>query len=104
MTSNELECVYMERRLLGPHEVETELTSLSGWRYNGTQIHKTYSFDSYKAGLVFAVVVGHLADRMDHHPDLTIGYQKVTVGLNTHDLNGISTWDIALAREIESLS
>ncbi len=94
----------MERRLLGRHEVETELTSLSGWTYNGSQISKTYSFDTYKAGLVFAVAAGQLADRMDHHPDLTIGYQKVTVALNTHDLNGISTWDIALARQIESLN
>lgn len=83
--------------------METSLTSLSGWTFDGSQITKTYTFNTYKAGLVFAVAVGHLADRMDHHPDLFIGYQKVKVGLSTHDLNGISTFDIELARQIETL-
>ncbi len=93
----------MERRKVEPYDIQTELASLKYWGFDGTQIHKTYTFDTYKSGLVFAVAVGHLADRMDHHPDLFIGYQKVTVKLNTHDLNGISTWDFKLARQIESL-
>lgn len=93
----------MERRKLEPQEVESRLASLSGWAQENGQITKTYTFDTYKAGLVFAVAIGHLADRMDHHPDLFIGYQKLKVGLNTHDLDGISTYDFALAEQIESL-
>jgi 4a-hydroxytetrahydrobiopterin dehydratase len=93
----------MERRKLEPQEVINNLTSLGGWTQENGQITKTYTFDTYKSGLVFAVAVGHLADRMDHHPDLFIGYQKVKVGLNTHDLGGISTYDFALASEIETL-
>ncbi|MBS1702967.1 MAG: 4a-hydroxytetrahydrobiopterin dehydratase [Armatimonadetes bacterium] len=93
----------MERRKLDPHEIETMLPTLGGWSYNGEQIRKTFKFGSYKDGLVFAVAVGQLADRMDHHPDLFIGYQRVEVGLNTHDLGGISTFDFELARQIESL-
>jgi len=77
--------------------------SLSGWAFDGTQIWKQYTFDTYKAGLVFAVAIGHLADRMDHHPDLFIGYQKVKVALNTHDLGGISTFDFELAKQIEGI-
>jgi 4a-hydroxytetrahydrobiopterin dehydratase len=49
------------------------------------------------------MAVGHFADRMDHHPDLYIGYQKVEVAMNTHDLDGISTYDMELARLIETL-
>lgn len=94
----------MERRKLDPSEIETALANLNGWSHADSQIKKEYSFDTYKAGLVFAVAVGHLADRMDHHPDLFIGYQKVKVGLNTHDLGGISTWDFELAMQIESLT
>lgn len=93
----------MERRKLEPQEVESRLASLGGWAQENGQITKTYTFDTYKAGLVFAVAIGHLADRMDHHPDLFIGYQKLKVGLNTHDLDGISTYDFALAEQIESL-
>ena len=93
----------MERRKLSDSEIETNLASLAGWSLTDGQIRKEYSFDTYKAGLVFAVAVGLFADRMDHHPDLFIGYQKVKVGLNTHDLGGISTFDFELAKQIESL-
>jgi 4a-hydroxytetrahydrobiopterin dehydratase len=93
----------MERRKLEQNEIETNLSNLAGWSLENGQIVKTYTFDTYKAGLVFAVAAGHFADRMDHHPDLFIGYQKVKVGLNTHDLGGISTWDFELAKQIESL-
>ena len=94
----------MERRKLDVGEIETNLAGLTGWSLVDGQIRKQYTFDTYKAGLVFAVAVGHFADRMDHHPDLFIGYQKVEVGLNTHDLGGISTYDFALAKQIESLA
>jgi 4a-hydroxytetrahydrobiopterin dehydratase len=93
----------MERRKLSEAEVSTGLATLNGWTFADGQITKTYQFDTYKAGLVFAVAVGHFADRMDHHPDLFIGYQKVKIGLNTHDVNGISAFDFELAKQIESL-
>ena len=93
----------MERKKLDGTEIEANLTNLPGWSLDSGQITKTYSFETYKSGLVFAVAVGHFADKMDHHPDLFIGYQKVKVALNTHDLGGISTYDFALATQIESL-
>lgn len=93
----------MERRKLDAAEIESNLAGMPGWSLANDQITKEYTFDTYKAGLVFAVTVGHFADRMDHHPDLFIGYQKVKIGLNTHDLGGISTYDFALARQIELL-
>ena len=93
----------MERRKLDVAEIESNLAGMPGWSLTDGQIRKEYLFDTYKAGLVFAVAVGHFADRMDHHPDLFIGYQKVKIGLNTHDLGGISTYDFALAQQIELL-
>ena len=93
----------MERRKLDANEIETRLATMDGWSLDDGQIVKEFTFDSYKAGLVFAVAVGHFADRMDHHPDLYIGYQKVEVAMNTHDLDGISTYDMELARLIETL-
>ena len=94
----------MERRKLDQSEIDSALAGLNGWSLDGGQIKKEYTFETYKSGLVFAVAVGHLADRMDHHPDLFIGYQKVKVGLNTHDVGGISAWDFELAKQIESLT
>ena len=94
----------MERRKLDVSEIESNLAKMDGWAMDHGQIVKNYTFDTYKGGLVFAVAVGHFADRMDHHPDIFIGYQKVKIGLNTHDLGGISTYDFALAQQIESLA
>jgi 4a-hydroxytetrahydrobiopterin dehydratase len=93
----------MERRKLDQNEIESTLMTLDGWSLDEGQIVKEFTFDTYKAGLVFAAAVGHFADRMDHHPDMYIGYQKVEVAMNTHDLDGISTYDMELARLIETL-
>lgn len=93
----------MERRKLTESEITEGLAGLAGWALDGGQIRKTFTFDAYAAGGVFALGVAHLADRMDHHPDLHIGYRKVTVGLNTHDVGGISPLDFALAQQIEQL-
>lgn len=88
-------------RKLDENEIHSELSKLDGWSFYNGQIHKQFQFDCYQKGLVFATYVGLLADRMDHHPDLFIGYQKVTVKLNTHDVDGISELDFDLARAIE---
>lgn len=93
----------MERRKLDANEIETRLATMDGWSLDDGQIVKEFTFDTYKAGLVFSMAVGHFADRMDHHPDIYIGYQKVEIAMNTHDLDGISTYDIELARLIETL-
>lgn len=85
-------------------QINAELHQCEGWRYDNGQIRKTFTFDTYKAGLVFASAVGYLADRLNHHPDILIGYQKVEIGVNTHDVDGISPYDFELARRIEQLN
>jgi 4a-hydroxytetrahydrobiopterin dehydratase len=88
---------------LTPTEIHAALADLPGWAVLEGLLVKTYEFRSYKDGLIFAVTVGHWADSMSHHPDMLIGYQKVTVSLTTHDLGGIGPLDVDLAREIETL-
>jgi 4a-hydroxytetrahydrobiopterin dehydratase len=88
-------------RKFEPIEIESELNRLEGWSFDGKQICKRFEFDCYQKGLVFATHVGLLADRLDHHPDLFIGYRKVIVKLNTHDVDGISELDFQLATAIE---
>jgi len=89
----------LEYRKLTDEELQAGL--LPGWSVVGGQITKTFAFEAYKDGIVFAAVVGHLADRMDHHPDITIGYRKVTVAVDTHAVQGLSPYDLELARRIE---
>jgi 4a-hydroxytetrahydrobiopterin dehydratase len=91
------------RQKLQPEQVKDALTQLPGWTATDELIQKEFQFKTYKDGLVFACAVGFLADGMDHHPDMTVGYQKVKIQLNTHDANGVTEMDIRLATQIEGL-
>jgi len=94
----------LRRTPYSAEELDRVLSQLPGWAFVEGQIAKTYTFPSYAAGVMFAAGVGQLADQMDHHPDLYIGYQKVRVALNTHDADGITEFDTALAAKIEQLA
>lgn len=88
---------------LGEDEVAERLKGLVGWSIEDDQLTKTYEFKTYKDGVVFASAIGFVADKLNHHPDLTIGYGKVTVAVNTHDVGGLSPYDFELAQRIDSL-
>jgi len=89
--------------LLTATEIQAALADLPGWTASEGNLAKTYEFRSYKDGLIFGVTVGHWADSMNHHPEMLIGYQRVTISLTTHDLGGLGALDVDLAREIETL-
>jgi 4a-hydroxytetrahydrobiopterin dehydratase len=48
--------------------------------------------------------VALLAEAMHHHPDWSNVYNRVTIGLNTHDIGGISDWDFSLAKQIDNIT
>lgn len=80
------------------------LTTLNGWSHADGAISKTYTLPNYPAGLMFASAVGALCEALDHHPDMTIGYKKVTVRFTTHDAgSAVTDKDLAAARAIEAL-
>jgi 4a-hydroxytetrahydrobiopterin dehydratase len=80
------------------------MATLNGWEYADGVISKTYQLPSYPAGLMFASAVGTLCEGMDHHPDMHIGYKKVTVSFTTHDSGNVITQkDIDAARQVEAL-
>jgi 4a-hydroxytetrahydrobiopterin dehydratase len=93
----------LEYRKLPDSEIQIELAKLHGWSIADDKLTRTFAFDTYKDGVVFAAAIGHLADRLNHHPDLHVGYGKVTVAVNTHDVGGISPFDFELARRIDRL-
>jgi 4a-hydroxytetrahydrobiopterin dehydratase len=88
---------------LSDEAVQTGLAALEGWAVADGMLTRTYSFSSYADGVVFAAAVGHVADRLDHHPDLMIGYRRVTVAMITHDAGGLTSYDFELAKRISAL-
>ena len=99
----EYACLMQRIKLSETEQIEA-LKGVPGWRIEAEKLTKTFEFPSYARGVMFAAGVGHLADSMDHHPDILIGYQRVTIAVNTHDVGGISPWDFELARRIEGLT
>ncbi len=86
----------------GDDEVEARLKrELPHWRLEDGSIRRRYQTHGWKGTLMVINAVGHLAEAAWHHPDLAASYAWVEVRLMTHDAQGITDKDFALARKIE---
>ena len=90
-------------RKVTDEETQSELKTVPGWEIKDGLLQRSYEFKTYKDGVVFAAAVGFIADKLDHHPDITLGYAKVKVAVNTHSVGGISPYDFELARRINAV-
>ena len=77
------------------------LENLPGWSVEGEALVKSFTFPSYLAGIDFVHRIAATADKMNHHPDLFVGWKKVKVTLSTHSAGGITEMDLTLAQEAE---
>lgn len=84
----------MGRKRLDEAELRRDLEALEGWTLAGDALTATYAFDSYEAGVAFAMRVALYAQRVDHHPDLLIKWGSVTVTWTTHDAGGVTRRDV----------
>ena len=90
-----------EEAALDAETVAGRLRSLRGWIRNGDAITRTYSFADFKTAMLFVNGVAALAERAEHHPDITVRYKVVTLSLWTHSAGGITAKDFDLARMID---
>ena len=74
------------------------------WNEINKTITKTFEFNSYLDGIDFVNEVANLAEQENHHPDIEIGYCKVTISLTTHDAGGLTDKDYKLAKLIDDLN
>ncbi len=82
-------------------EVQKFLSSVQGWELKAGAISKTFKFEDFAQAMVFVNRVAELAEEADHHPDILIRYNKVTLTLVTHSAGGLTKKDSALAQEID---
>ncbi len=94
----------LSREKLTDEGLRAALGDLRGWETESGQLCRTFVFDTYLRGVEFAVAVAAVAEELDHHPTLTIGWQKVTFAVSTHDAGGITEWDFELARRADALA
>lgn len=85
-------------------EIAGRLEQLHGWQRDGDRISKTFQLDSYLAGLALAAAVGTVCEGLNHHPDMAIGWRRVTVSFTTHDAGGrLSAKDFEAAAKVDAL-
>ena len=97
----------LTRRALTATEVVANLAQLEGWSLSGdganVAIEKTYHFAHYYETISFVNAVAFIANAQDHHPDLSVHYNRCVVRFNTHDVGGISDTDIDCAQRVDAL-
>ena len=74
------------------------------WNEKDNTITKTVEFSSYLDGIDFVNEVANLSEQENHHPDITVGYCKVTISLTTHDAGSLTEKDYKLAKLIDDLN
>ena len=85
-------------------DIHDRLMELEGWEMSDhASIFKEFEFANFKEVMEFAQKVGEEAQRENHHPDILIRYNKITITLTTHDANGLTYKDFKLAKIIEQL-
>jgi 4a-hydroxytetrahydrobiopterin dehydratase len=87
---------------MSPTDLQNALSNLNGWEADkNVSITKTFKFDDHIEAMGFVNRVAMSAEKMDHHPDLRIVYNTVTLTLSSHDAGGVTTRDIELAEAAE---
>lgn len=97
----------VNRRALSATEIVSRLAKLEGWKLSGEgpalAIEKTFGFSNYYQTMAFVNAVAFIAHVADHHPDLSVSYNRCVVRLNTHDVGGISSTDFDCASAADAL-
>ena len=86
---------------LSDDEVKAKLSELDGWELAGDAIEKQFQFEDFTGSVEFVNRITPVANEMNHHPDLAISWNKVTVTLSTHSEGGLTDNDFELARRID---
>lgn len=86
-------------------DINEKLKSLPDWSYDpeSKSIVKVYNFKTYSKNIQFVNAIAWIANKVNHHPDLEVTFNKCIVKITTHDEAGISEKDFELASAIESL-
>jgi len=87
---------------LKKQEIDGCLLKLPGWRHVNESITKDYKLKDFQEAMGFVVKIALAAEKMEHHPDMTIEYNKVKIILTTHSEEGVTEKDVNLAEKIES--
>jgi 4a-hydroxytetrahydrobiopterin dehydratase len=88
---------------LNDEEIEEQLAELDGWERDGDAIRRAFKLADFKGSVEFVNRLTPEAEGMNHHPDLAISWNEVTVTISTHSEGGLTANDFELARKIDGV-
>ncbi|WP_327352121.1 4a-hydroxytetrahydrobiopterin dehydratase [Streptomyces sp. NBC_01304] len=90
---------------LSQKEIEDRLAELPGWSLDGDRIARSYRLGSHFAATAMVVHIAQVQEELDHHSDLSLGYNTVSLSVNTHSVGGaVTDKDFELARRVEEFA
>lgn len=88
--------------LLSSAEIEALLPSIPAWDQEESKIIRTFHFASFPSAISFVSEVAHVAEALNHHPEIFIQYRSVTLALTTHSAGGLTSLDFQTAAAIDA--
>lgn len=90
---------------LSQKEIEDRLRELPGWSYEDDRISRTYRLGGHFAASALVAHIAAVQEELNHHSDLTLGYNTVRLSVNTHSAGDVVTAaDFELAERVEGLA
>lgn len=88
---------------LNPEQIKTALPAVKEWKRQSASITRTFQFKDFAAAMAFVNKVANAAEAANHHPDIDIRWNKVTLTLATHSEGGLTQKDFDLAKQVDRL-
>ncbi len=89
--------------LLTPNQIVSALATVPEWTRNDATISRTFTRKDFRDAIAFVNAVADSAETANHHPDITIQWNKVTLALSTHSAGGLTELDFSLAKALDGL-
>ena len=89
--------------LLTDEQITQRLAGVPGWSRHDNSIVRVVTLADFKGSILYVGAVAYPAETANHHPDISIAWNKVTLTLSTHSAGGLTTNDFGLAEQINAL-
>jgi 4a-hydroxytetrahydrobiopterin dehydratase len=86
---------------LADKEISLQLKTVPDWSQHAHSLYRIFKFEGFLMSIAFVRRIAKRADKLKHHPDIDIRFNKVTLTLTTHDAGGITEKDFDLARQCD---
>ena len=94
----------MQDRLLEKSELEEAISKFPKWEYQEESLKQDFFFSDFREAFEFMVQVAEIAETLNHHPDWSNSWNKVSIAISTHSAGGLTALDLKFVEKVEMLS